>query len=149
MVSRTLRIAGPKGLAHGLMVLADLALRRGDWTTVRDLGEKGVTLFRQAGHVLGERRALFHLAQALVSQGETAEARRRLEACLLTTRRDDSLSPCLGEAHLMLADLLDEAGEKDAALRHRLGAVVVFERLDSSERAEAVRRTLGGGKETP
>ncbi len=137
------RQGDPRWLAHVLSTLADLALARKDWANANELSEKSLALSRQAGYVQGERTALLNLAMAFQGLGDASEARRRLEACLLTARRDDALSIPLADAHLLLADLLDAAGERGAALRHRLGAVVVFERIERPDRADSVRRVLG------
>jgi tetratricopeptide (TPR) repeat protein len=137
------RTGDSKGLAHVLTALADLALRRRDWANVRELSERALVLCRQSGYVQGERVALLNLAHSFQGLGDASEARRRLEACLLTAHRDDGLSVSLANAHLLLADLLDAAGERDAAQRHRLGAVVVFERIERPDRADLVRRMMG------
>lgn len=137
------RIGDSRGLAQVLTALADLAIARKEWPVVRELSERALVLCRQTGYVQGERVALLNLARSFHGLGDGAEARRRLEACLLTAHRDDSLSLVLANAHLALADLLEGTGERDAAQRHRLNAVVVFERIERPDRAEAVRRVLG------
>ncbi len=137
------RMGDSRGLAHVLTALADLAIPRRDWETVKDLSDKALALSRQGGYVQGERVALLNLARAWNGLGDVAEARRSLEACLMTARRDDALSLALANAHLFLADLLAAGGEREAALRHRLSAVVVLEKIQRPDRANAVRKTLG------
>ncbi len=132
-----------RGLAQVLAALAGLASRREDWSTARELSERALNICQQAGYVRGEREGLMQHARACHGMGDVPEARRRLEACLLTALRDDSLTISLADAHLLLADILDSSGESEAASRHRLCAVVVFDRLDRPDRSGAVRGEMG------
>ena len=132
-----------RGVAHALTALADLALVRRDWPLVRDLSRKALNLCHAARYVMGERVALVNLAHACRGLGLRDEAEEHLLACLGTTRQDKSLSVTIGSAHELMAGLLEEKGDASAALRERLNAIQVFERLELFDRAQAVRARLG------
>ena len=132
-----------RGIAHALTALADLALARKEWDTVRELSLKSRALCHTAQYVLGERVALVNLARAFRGLGQDDEARKRLHECLATTRLDKSLSQSIGSAHEILADLMDQHGEVGAALQQRFNAVQVYEQLGLLDRAQEVRIRLG------
>jgi tetratricopeptide (TPR) repeat protein len=131
------------GVAQCLTALAHLALVNKDWRNARDLSQKALSLNRRIGYVLGERVALLNLGKALTGLDSPDEAERQFQACLLTAGRDRALTPAIGYAHQAIADLIEARGDREAALRHRLNAIVVFDKLEMYDRSERIRQMLG------
>lgn len=138
------RLGNEKELGHVLAAMAELALARKDWSTARDLAGKALALSRAAGDVQGEQDVLLLLARAHLGRNDLVEGERSLEACLLSAGGSGCMSAGIAMAHLLLADLRDGNGDGDAALRHRMNAIVMLERLDLEERAEGIRKMIRG-----
>ena len=136
-------VGDPLGVAQCLTALAHLAIVRKEWQNALDLSIKSLALNRKHGYVLGERVALCNLGLAHEGLGQLDEAERQFNACLGTARRDKALTPTIGAAHALLADLLEAGGDGEGALRHRLNAIVVYDKLALVEQSERLRRRIG------
>jgi len=123
--------------------LSDLALVSKDFRSARDLSQKSLKLLQSTDYVAGERVALLNLGLACIGLGEIDEAEQHLNACLLTAKRDKALTRALPRAHEQMADLVERHGQVEAALRHRLNAMMMYEKLELYDRAEVVRKRLG------
>ena len=137
------RMGDSLGVAQCLTALAHIALDRKDWATARDLSQKAIASNRKIGYVVGERVALCNLGTALIRLGEFDEAARRLTDCLATLDRDRALTRSIALAHELLGEVEAARGNPEAALRHRLNAINVFDRLQLFDDSEEQRRRIG------
>ncbi len=132
-----------RGVAHSLTALADLALLEKDYRAVIELSLKAVAICREYGYPVGERVALANLGQAYLNLGQLEEAERCLKECLATTQKDRYVDPSLPVAHEHLAEILERRGDGEGALRHRLEAMNLYDRIERDQDAERVRARLG------
>lgn len=132
-----------RGVAHALTALADLALLEKDYRTVLDLSRKALAICRDHGFPIGERVALVNLGQACLGLGDLDAAERHLTECIATTRRDRHVGPCIPEAHEHLAEVHERRGDVEDALRHRLEALDLYDRIERDQDAARIRARLG------
>ncbi len=132
-----------RGVAHSLTALADLALLDRDYRTALDLSSKALAICREYGYVIGERVALANLGQAAEGLEDLDAAERYYRECLATTRKDRCVEPSIPKAHEGLAQVLERKGEAGEALRHRLAALDLYDRVERDEDATRVRAALG------
>ena len=136
------RMGDSVGVAQCVTALAHYALARQDFENARDLSQKAIRLNHQAGYVLGERVACLNLAKAFLGLGRKEDAKEALKVCISTAARDRAVTPPLAYAHQMWADILEAEGNAAEALRHRLNAVAILEKLELFEKAEALRQQI-------
>lgn len=137
------RMGDMLGVAQCLTALADLSLSLKDWKNTLDLSMRSLELCRQAGYVFGERISLVNLGFASRGMGDVNNAERFFRECLATTSRDKGVNPSIARAHEALAEMLDERGDHQEAIQHRMDGVMVYEYLELNEEAEALRGRMG------
>ncbi|NOZ01436.1 MAG: protein kinase [Deltaproteobacteria bacterium] len=142
-----------RGVAGCLTSLADLSLNLKEWKNARELALRSLELYRRAGYVFGERISLVNLGFACRGEGDIDQAERYFRECLDTTKRDKGVNPSVARAHEALAGILEDRGDLDGAVQHRLDGILVYEYLELHEEAEALRRVLrmapGDGSDQP
>ncbi len=132
-----------RGVAHSLTALADLALLEKDYGSVLDLSGKALAICREYVYPIGERIALANLGQACLGLGDLEGAEQHLRECLATTEKDRSVEPSIPAAHEHLAEVLERKGDAKEALRHRIEAMNLYDRIERDGDAGRIRASLG------